>query len=259
MSDDEEVPERWWISPYLRALHDFEWIAKEEAAYFRSEETIKGLNDERKRVTKDLNLAMAVSFLVAAIMVLGGLPNEAKVSAMGFSGNLGEVPLQILALVVAGSFMRYWQALISLTMLNRMLTSIINEMVGETYVEFVLARYDASALWVNLLRPRTIGYESDWSHKGYSLLLPILGLFLITIHAAFVHYALFGIVSDSIAQLGALSILSGLAALGALGAAVFTLIFILGFFFPFPYRQSQGMKEFLAQERNGKEAGIEIE
>lgn len=244
-----DAPERWWITPYARSLNDFGFIVDREPNYFRHLDTICGLTAERRRLAKQMDVLLALSFTGAALMLAGGLPPDSKFSIFGVEAPSRLISLQLLGIGVAGIFTRFWQSLISLTLISQMLERVLAPLVGNVHVDFVVSRYDASPLWTNLMRRRDIGYQSPIIHKIVALTIPVSGLSLLIIHASIVIYALF--VSLKLAFLSSNpNLILMILASFAFGMSVLSIFhFIMGFMVPLPFRMSPEMIAFLASEK----------
>lgn len=250
--EDDDTPEKWWTTPYGRSVSDFGFICDREPAFFRSLQTVEGLALERQRLGKRADLLLLLSLFGAAVMLAGGLPQGAKFSFMGIEGPGKLISLQILGVGVAGVFSRYWQIIISLTILSQMIDRILSPLVGNAHVDFVVARHNSAFLWTNLVRKRDVGYQSPIAHKVTALTIPIFGLLVMLLHSTVVLAALW-FSAASVLQAATPSLLVIALAVVSFGLAVLSIfLFLVGFLTPLPFRMSNEMKEFLASEKEAK-------
>lgn len=249
---NDETPEKWWTTPYGRSLSDFGYISEREPDFFRNLQTVEGLALERQRLGKRTDLLLLLSLLGAAVMLAGGLPENSQFSFMGIEGPSTLVSLQILGVGVAGVFARYWQLIISLTLLSQMIDKILAPLVGNAHVDFVVARHDSSYLWTNLMRNRDVGYQSPLAHKLTAVTIPIFGLLLMSLQSSVVLGALWYSMSSA-AQATPLSIPVLALAVASFSVALLSVfLFLMGFLIPLPFRMSADMKAFLDSEERAK-------
>ena len=240
----DELPERWWQTGYMRALFDFEQLAKpdQEGAYFRNVETIGAYTTQLKSLEKQYRLYGLLSFLAASLILAGGLPKDAKISLFGFEWPAALVTMQLTAVFAASCFGLAFAALGSLTILRSMLDHLLSAVPHGA--EFVMAKFDASHLWANILRRRTIGYQTPWPLIAANAFFVMTGLLLLLLHIIIVGAALWTAFWSAWSINSSVSfpvLLSGISLL-SFGATI--VIFALGVFIPVPFKASKDMKEY---------------
>lgn len=247
--NDDQPPKKWWNTPYGRALHDFEWLARPEVEgqFFRNLETISSYVLERRTLAKRSEIFMVLSFIGAALVVAGGLPKDAQISAFGFEGPTNLISLQLLAALVAGLFSRYIQSLASLLILSNMIERLLGPIIPQG-PEFVAARYDATYLWSNLLRRRHLGYQSPTGHLFINGTSSVVGLLWFVVHIVVVGAAMWVAVEAGYASGGAWSFSFVIGLLAALMTAASLLVFLFGVIIPLPYPMSKEWAEELERQ-----------
>jgi len=242
-NDDGPPPQKWWLTGYMRAMHDFEWLASPEieGKYFRNEATLTGYVQQLKDLEKRFQVYFALSFVGAAVVLAGGFPHDANVRLFGIDVPANLITLQLIAVFVSGSFVQALRGLGSYVVLNGMIAKLL-ELIPQG-AEFVVARYDASHLWMNLLKRREIGYQSPLYHTVANGLFSLSGLLLLLIHFSIVGAALWKALDAAWAG-GAASFAFFISLTASLSFVAATLLFFLGFLIPVPYRASKQMKEF---------------
>jgi hypothetical protein len=183
LDDDDDGPSELKLSALGRAVFDFELMLDGEAhsAFFRNIETLQGLCDEQKRLTKAINLLYLVTFAGSCFILLEPTLKTAKLSFMGIEASVSIVPQQIIALVTAIAYSMFATHFASLMLLSQMIGKILAREGHEAW-HFFAARFDASNLWAALIMPRTIGYKSPKRHW-----VAAIGIMLVSVLSVFAH------------------------------------------------------------------------
>jgi hypothetical protein len=234
-ASEEGPPKRWWLTPYGRSTVDFDWISSPEAnvPFFSQIETVEAYVIQRKTLAKSAEIFLVLSFLGASLILAGGLPDNTNISIFGFEGPSKMVSIPLLAALVAGIFSRYVQLLCSLSLI----TMMIEKLVGRYFrdgAEFVVASYDATYLWMNLLRKRTVGYQSPAMHSIVAALIPIAGLAFLFVHTVVVFAAMTVAIRKTYEEF---SFGFFIAAMAMTMTVVATIIMVVAILVPAPYRR----------------------
>lgn len=231
-------------------MHDFGWLASPQAegAYFRNHETISGYASQMRTLEKQFQLFGVLSFLGASIILAGGFPADSQVNLFGVEFPTALVSLQLLAVFVSICFTLSMRGFGSLIILKGMLEKLLEVLPQGS--EFVVARFDASQLWGDMLRKRTIGYQSPWHHTLVNGLISFSGLALLALHLSIVGAALWTALVAAWPLAPSFPFFISLtAALNFLAAVI---LFFVGFFIPVPYRASKELREHWERNSDGK-------
>lgn len=255
--NDDRPPKRWWNTPFGRAMHDFEWLARPEVEgqFFRSIDTISNYVAERRGLAKRAEIFMVLSFIGAALVIAGGLPKDSQISVLGFEGPTSLISLQLLAALVAGLFSRYMQSLASLMLLSGMIEKLLGSIIPQG-PEFVAARYDSTYLWANLLRRRHLGYQSPTGHVIINASSVIVGLLWLLLHIIVVATAMWVAVVSGYKTAGPQSFSFFVAMLASLMTGATLLVFIFGIVIPLPYPMSKEWVQELERQKAEKAKAV---
>lgn len=228
-------------------MADFAWLStpQAEGKFFRTVETLSDLTKEWARLEKQVRLTALLTFLGASIILAGGFPEGTTVELLGVIVPASLISLQLLAVFVAGSFGLMLRMMGSWLVVRGMIDKLLEVLPAGQ--EFFVARYDASHLFINTIKPRRVGYESPLPHTVIVLLSGASGLFLFFLQVAIAGAALWKALSSAWDTTGPFSFLFFISLAAAASAATMLLAFLFAFLVPLPYRASQAMKDYWAK------------
>lgn len=234
-TDEEPAPPVLWRTAVGRAAFDFEIATRANlwGSYFANEDYIAGVAKELRTVRKGLNVAYALTFLLAFLILSGGFRSEAQVALFGVKLPLQVLSQQALAAIMSAVFARYVTCFISLTLLHAGLAGLLPKF-GPPCWEYMLARYDGFNVYTTLLRPKTIGYSSPKREIAIIAVVLLMSLLTILIHVGLVTTASIVALRSALSADSGVAITLGLFSL--LGTTVATIAMVGAVFVPLPYR-----------------------
>ena len=156
------------------------------------------------------------------------------------------ITLQLLAVFVSVCFIQSLRGLGSYVVLLGITNKLLEFLpVG---AEFVVAKYDASHLWANVLKRRQIGYVSPLYHIVASALFSLAGLLLLFLHWIIVGAAFWTALAAAF-QAGADSFAFFISLAASISFIASIILFLLGFVIPVPYPASKEMQEAWGVQR----------
>ena len=175
MVADDLPPSEMKTTPLSRAMAELEILidSRKYAPFFRNVDTISGLFEEQKRLTKKAQLLYFLTFAGACLILLGPLPSGLRLSLAGVEAPVSLIPQQLIALITAVAFGQYAVLFGSMLALGQMTERILRREGAETW-QFFAARFDASTLWAAALLPKQIGYRSPKRHVAIALLIVLV-------------------------------------------------------------------------------------
>ena len=185
MAENEAPPHELKVTPFSRALLELEILldSPNYGPFFRSVETLSGMFEEQKRLSKRISLLYFGTFIGACVILLGPLPEGLKMNFWGVEAPISLIPQQLIALMTAVAFGQYAVLFASLLMLGQMTERILRREGAESW-QFFAARFDATILWVSPLIPKQVGYSSPKRHIAVALLIMTTMVASLIAHAA---------------------------------------------------------------------------
>jgi hypothetical protein len=187
---EDDAPSELKLSALGRAIFDFELMldGQNHSAFFRNIETLQGLSDEQKRLTKTINVLYLFTFAGSCFILLEPTLKNAEFSFMGIEASVSIVPQQIIALVTAIAYSMFATHFASLMLLMQMIGKILQREGHEAW-HFFAARFNATNLWAALITPRTIGYRSPKRHWLAAIGIPLVSVLSVFAHSVVVTTA----------------------------------------------------------------------
>ena len=163
--DNDDPPQELRLTPLSRALVELDILIDSPtyAPFFRSVDTLSGLFEEQKRLTRKLQLLYFTTFLGACLILLGPLPEGLKISLWGMEAPISLIPQQLVGLITAVAYGQYAVLFGSMIVLGQMTQRILQREGAESW-QFFAARFDSTLLWASPLIPKHIGYSSPKRH-----------------------------------------------------------------------------------------------
>jgi len=195
---------------------------------------------ELKALRKKVTILYVGTALGAFFILAQGSSSGLAVELFGLKVPVSMLSKQALAVFLGGAFGYYAAALASLAMLYGAIASILSRTAPEGWL-YLLARYDADMLWMDLLFPRRLGYPTPIGERRIALIVHasnsavvgshvalVLGAVVAAANAAFTSGSYFGIL---------LAVLALVAVAGAIVGA------LSAFFLRFTYNPPKGERE----------------
>lgn len=233
--DEAPPPVAKW-SPLQRTAVDFQGIIRNESwrGYFSRDGYVDGLVANFEKLRTEVISFQAGTFLLAFVVMAGGLPAEAKINAGGVEIPLSMFSQQVLCAAMAFGFSLTYSTYASLLVASVMIFFVYKENTGYENWEFFTADRLRHALFSSLIKPKNIGYVSPTREKVVIFFIQGSSWLTIAIHILAVGSATY------IAGLAALRagnwLAIALSAFSAITIVVTTVGFFFALFVPIPYR-----------------------
>ena len=224
-----------WLTPVRRTMIDFEITSSPDrhASYFLDATYIEGIVKQHERLRGRLNVLYGITFILAFLVIAGGVPTDQSFEAFGVSVPLGLFSQQALAAVMAAVFANYVIHLCSLTLLYSAMQSVLERYGGEPW-EFFAAKFDGLMLYTSLMRPKVLGYSSPNREVAFILSVAFTALATVLLHAIVCTIAGSAALAAARTDGDPLSIV--LATFSLVSVVVAFGAFLTAAFIPMPYR-----------------------
>lgn len=214
------------LTALQRAMADAHGLAQrgDFDAVSPSDGTLQAMAAELK-VLKNRVWILYAATALGSFLVLSQAGATAEIDLLGIKFPLSILSKQALSVLLAAAFSYYAGAVVSAAMLYGTMAAIVMRAATEGW-DFLLAKFDAEYLWINMLREKKMGAPSPGSEKAIALMVSVsnravvLGHILLVIAAVGVSLRealdsglFWGIILASLAMIGVLA-----AAIGGLSA-----------------------------------------
>jgi len=178
------------MTAFQRTALDYHCIASSDEWRERvvNVEFVEGVASNLRQAQQAMQRLYLLSFLGASIILAGGLPTDAAISAFGIEMSASVLSLQAIGAVTAGIYSYFMGKFASATLSYGAVSAVLAQTYRESW-DFFLARHDASMLYGTFFRPKRVGYQSPRRERVIAWSVALTAFGIVFLHFAVVAFA----------------------------------------------------------------------